>query len=63
MVNQIKFQLKNSKIVSESHKSIVKFDNKFNIGYFWNIGTDDKKKKRTFYVIMEQCHVLNVIFI
>lgn len=49
MVKYIKFQLKNNKIVSESRKSIVKFDNKFSIGYFWNIATDDKNKG-TFYV-------------
>lgn len=50
MVRYIKFQLKSNKIVSESHKPIVKFDNKFSIGYFWNISTDEDKKLGTFYV-------------
>lgn len=50
MVKYIKFQLKNNKVVSESHKPIVKFDNKFSIGYFWNISTDADKKMGTFYV-------------
>lgn len=49
MIKYIKFQLKNSKVVSESHKTIVKFDNEFSIGYFWNIVTDDKKLG-TFYI-------------
>ncbi|MDA6072461.1 hypothetical protein NJT12_22815 [Flavobacterium sp. AC] len=49
MVKYIKFQLKNNEIVAESHKTIVKFDNEFSIGYFWNIATDDKKLG-TFYI-------------
>lgn len=49
MVKYIKFQLKNNKIVAESHKTIVKFDNEFSIAYFWNIATDDKKLG-TFYI-------------
>lgn len=49
MVKYIKFQLKNNNIVAESHKTIVKFDEEFSIGYFWNIATDDKKLG-TFYV-------------
>lgn len=49
MIKYIKFQLKNNKIVAESHKTIVKFDNESSIGYFWNIGTNDKKMD-TFYV-------------
>ncbi|UTN02820.1 beta-lactamase family protein [Flavobacterium bizetiae] len=49
MVKYIKFQLKNNEIVAESHKTIVKFDNDFSIGYFWNIDTGNKKLG-TFYV-------------
>lgn len=49
MVKYIKFQLKNNQIVAESHKTIVKFDNDFSIGYFWNIDTGNKKLG-TFYV-------------
>ncbi|MCE7039447.1 serine hydrolase [Dyadobacter sp. CY312] len=49
MVKYITFQLKNNKIVTESHKTTAKFDNEFSIGYFWNISTDDKKLG-TFYV-------------
>ncbi|CAA9200652.1 Protein flp [Flavobacterium bizetiae] len=49
MVKYIKFQLKNNKIVAESHKTIVKFDNDFSIGYLWNIDTGNKKLG-TFYV-------------
>ena len=49
MVKYIKFQLKNNQIVAESHKKIVKFDNDFSIGYFWNIDTGNKKLG-TFYV-------------
>lgn len=49
MVKYIKFQLKNNKIVTESHKSLVRFDREFSIGYFWNIASDDKKLG-TFYV-------------
>lgn len=43
MVKYMKFQLKNNEIVAESHKTIVKFDNDFSIGYFWNIDTGNKK--------------------
>jgi CubicO group peptidase (beta-lactamase class C family) len=49
MVTYIKFQLKNNNIVSESHKTIVKFDNEFSISYLWNIATDDKELG-TFYI-------------
>lgn len=49
MVKYMKFQLKNNEIVAESHKTIVKFDNDFSIGYFWNIDTGNKKLG-TFYV-------------
>jgi len=49
MVKYIKFELENNKIVAESHKSIVKFNNEFSIGYFWNIDTDDQKLG-TFYI-------------
>ncbi|WP_428233176.1 serine hydrolase domain-containing protein [Flavobacterium sp.] len=49
MLKYIKFQLENNKIVAESHKTIVKFDKEFSIGYFWNIATEDKKLG-TFYV-------------
>lgn len=49
MVKYIKFQLKNNKIVAESHKTIVKFDNEFSIGSLWNIATDDKELG-TFYI-------------
>ncbi|MCC9064830.1 serine hydrolase domain-containing protein [Flavobacterium piscisymbiosum] len=61
MVKYIKFQLKNNKIVAESHKTIAKFDDTFSIGYFWNIATDDKKLG-TFYlhhggVPRSQCYI------
>lgn len=49
MAKYIKFQLKNNKIAAESHKTIVKFDDEFSIGYLWNIATDDKKLG-TFYI-------------
>ncbi|MFH7001777.1 serine hydrolase domain-containing protein [Flavobacterium bizetiae] len=49
MVKYMKFQLKNNEIVAESHKTVVKFDNDFSIGYFWNIDTGNKKLG-TFYV-------------
>ncbi|WP_255552131.1 serine hydrolase [Flavobacterium sp. CSZ] len=49
MVKYIKFQLENNKIVAESHRTIVKFDKEFSIGYFWNIATEDKKLG-TFYI-------------
>ncbi|OXA85787.1 serine hydrolase domain-containing protein [Flavobacterium hercynium] len=49
MVNYIKFQLKNNETVAESHKTIVKFNNEFSIGYLWNIATEDKKLG-TFYI-------------
>lgn len=49
MVKYMKFELKNNNIVAKSHKSIVKFDREFSIGYFWNIVTDDKKLG-TYYV-------------
>lgn len=49
MVKYIKFQLKNNKIVAQSHKSIFTFNPEFSIGYFWNINTDDKKLG-TYYV-------------
>lgn len=49
MVKYMKFQLKNNEFVAESHKTIVKFDNDFSIGYFWNIDTGNKKLG-TFYV-------------
>lgn len=49
MVKYMKFQLKNNKIVAQSHESIFKVDPEFSIGYFWNIATDDKKLG-TYYV-------------
>lgn len=42
MVKYLVFQLKNNKIVAESHKATARFNDEFSIGYFWNIGTDDK---------------------
>ncbi|MCM0667039.1 serine hydrolase domain-containing protein [Flavobacterium tyrosinilyticum] len=61
MAKYIKFQLKNNKVVAESHQPIVKFDKEFSIGYFWNIATDDKELG-TFYlhhggVPRSQCYI------
>ncbi|PBI90193.1 Beta-lactamase precursor [Flavobacterium sp. ACN2] len=49
MAKYIKYQLKNNKVVAESHQPIVKFDKEFSIGYFWNIATDNKELG-TFYL-------------
>ena len=49
MVKYIKFELENNKIVAESHRPIVKFNDEFSIGYFWNIDTDNQKLG-TFYI-------------
>lgn len=61
MVKYIKFQLEINKIVAESHNTIVKFDNEFSIGYFWNIATDDKKLGTFFLhhggVPRSQCYI------
>lgn len=61
MVKYVKFQLKNNKIVAESHKTIVKFDDEFSIGYFWKINTDNKKLGKFYYhhggVMRSQCYI------
>ncbi|GIQ57168.1 hypothetical protein Flavo103_03040 [Flavobacterium collinsii] len=61
MMKYVAFQLKNNKIVAKSHQKIVKFDNEFSIGYFWNIATDDKKLGTFFLhhggVPRSQCYI------
>nr|WP_251044562.1 MULTISPECIES: serine hydrolase domain-containing protein [unclassified Lysobacter] len=44
MMKYLKFQLANGPVVKESHRTLVKFDSEFSIGYFWNIVTDGQLK-------------------
>lgn len=61
MLKYMEFQLKNDKVVVESHRTIVKFDPEYSIGYFWNIITDDKKLGTYYFhhggVPRSQCYV------
>jgi len=44
MMKYLKFQLANGPVVTESHRTLVKFDSEFSIGYFWNIVAGDRLK-------------------
>ncbi len=44
MVKYLRFQLANGPVVTESHRTLVKFDSDFSIGYFWNIVSGDRQK-------------------
>lgn len=44
MAKYLKFQLAAGPVVKESHRSLVKFDSEFSIGYFWNIVSGDRLK-------------------
>ncbi|KRB07972.1 serine hydrolase [Lysobacter sp. Root690] len=44
MMKYLKFQLANGPVVKESHRTLVKFDSDFSIGYFWNIVAGDRLK-------------------
>ncbi len=44
MMKYLKFQLAAGPVVAESHRSLVKFDSEFSIGYFWNIISGDNLK-------------------
>jgi CubicO group peptidase (beta-lactamase class C family) len=61
MVKYLRFQLANGPVVTESHRSLVKFDSDFSIGYFWNIVGGDRQKG-TYYahhggVPRSQCYI------
>ena len=61
MVKYLKFQLAAGPVVTESHRSLAKFDSEFSIGYFWNIVSGDRLKG-TYYthhggVPRSQCYV------
>jgi len=60
MMKYIKYQLKNNSEILESHKIVIKFDNKFSLGYCWQIITNEKLG--TFYlhhggVLRSQCFI------
>lgn len=44
MMKYLKFQLAGGPVVTESHRTLVKFDSEFSIGYFWNIVSGDRLK-------------------
>ncbi|MGN7830002.1 serine hydrolase domain-containing protein [Pseudoxanthomonas sp. 22568] len=44
MVKYLEFQLADGPVVKESHRTLVKFDYEFSIGYFWNIVAGDRLK-------------------
>lgn len=44
MVKYLEFQLAGGPVVKESHRTLVKFDSEFSIGYFWNIVAGDRLK-------------------
>lgn len=44
MVKYLEFQLADGPVVKESHRTLVKFDSEFSIGYFWNIVSGDRLK-------------------
>ncbi|KPE49238.1 serine hydrolase [Chryseobacterium indologenes] len=61
MLEYMRFQLKNDKVVAESHRTLVKFSPGFSIGYLWNIITDDKKLGTYYFhhggVPRSQCYI------
>jgi CubicO group peptidase (beta-lactamase class C family) len=61
MVKYLRFQLANGPVVTESHRTLAKFDSDFSIGYFWNIVGGDRQKG-TYYahhggVPRSQCYI------
>lgn len=44
MMKYLKFQLAGGPVVTESHRTLVRFDSEFSIGYFWNIVSGDPLK-------------------
>jgi CubicO group peptidase (beta-lactamase class C family) len=61
MMKYVRFQLAGGPVVTESHRPLVKFDDEFSIGYFWNIVSGDKLKG-TYYahhggVPRSQCYI------
>ncbi|WP_312236354.1 serine hydrolase domain-containing protein [Stenotrophomonas sp.] len=44
MLNYLKFQLAGGPVVTESHRTLARFDAEFSIGYFWNIVSGDRLK-------------------
>lgn len=42
MVKYIKYQLKNDAVVAESHRPLVKVNNRFSSGYCWRVNKDEK---------------------
>lgn len=44
MVKYLKFQLAGGPVVTESHRTLAKFDTEFSIGYFWNVVSGDRLK-------------------
>ncbi len=43
MMKFIKYQLENDKVVQESHRPLVQFDEKFGVSYFWKIDSSDQE--------------------
>ncbi|QQP95307.1 serine hydrolase domain-containing protein [Lysobacter enzymogenes] len=44
MMKYLKFQLAGGPVATESHRTLVRFDSDFSIGYFWNIVGGDRLK-------------------
>jgi CubicO group peptidase (beta-lactamase class C family) len=42
MVKYIKYQLKNDAVVAESHRPLVKVNDRFSSGYCWRVTKDEK---------------------
>lgn len=61
MLKYLEFQLTARPVVTESHRTLVKFDSEFSIGYFWNIVSGDRQKGTYFAhhggVPRSQCYV------
>ncbi|WP_338764571.1 serine hydrolase domain-containing protein [Bernardetia sp. ABR2-2B] len=61
MMNFIKYQLKNNKVVEESHKTLYQVDSTTEIAYFWRADLSDEKLGKYYFhhggVPRSQCYI------